>query len=219
MLKTPVLERTVGLDATSSSGVKVIAIAAFLLLCGFFVLLKIDTLFYGGPDLAHHAALVTRLMEHLDLQARSTDPSLGEMQVYPACAHVLAATIGTIVNSPILAMHIVVLTVLLVAWSAWALAAGTLPRPAALATILFMAFLFLLNDAFIHLEVLGQEVVGHFFYAQLVAGAMACVALAGVTWLDADYRPAWQQYAFLAVAALLLSRTHLLAALQQATVT
>src|SRR5437764_1099471 len=77
-------------------------LSLFVLLSAFFLLTRIDSLFIGSIDLAHHVVLVTRLMEHLGGRLDVNDPSIGMMAVYPHYAHSLAAAVGALVNSPVL---------------------------------------------------------------------------------------------------------------------
>lgn len=208
------LAETRSLEATAvQQSARRLITAIFLFLSAYFILTKINMLYSASVDLAHHTVLVARLMDYLNLGGPA-DPSLGPMVRYSPYAHVIGAVFGTLVNSPILGMQVVVLTSLVAIWSSWALAAGTMPNPFSFLTILSLVLLFILNDTFIHLEVFGNEIISNYFYPQFVAQAFTCAIIAVVTGLAARERPAWLQYGLLGLTALLVSRMHLLPALE-----
>ncbi|MCG2583614.1 hypothetical protein [Massilia sp. TS11] len=132
-------------------------------------------------DFAHHYSLVARIAEHWTLHPLShveyTDPGLGEMNIYPRLSHQLAAVLGRLLGSPLLGMHLTALLSLAVLWGALASSLATLPRRASL----LAAAALLLGGAGLHyglgLPLHGEELVGNYFYAQLVGHAAALALL------------------------------------------
>jgi hypothetical protein len=191
-----------------------LSLLLFILLAAIFVLTRLNSLFVGSIDFGHHVVLVTRLMEHLGGGLDPNDASTGAMAVYPRYAHALAAVVGTLVDSPVLGVHFISLVAVLAAWSAWALAARSLPEPAGVMNCLWLLILMLIADRFIRLEVFGNEILVNFFYAQMVGQAFACAVIAIATGLDARGGSPVVRYAVLGGAAWLLTKVHLVPAVQ-----
>lgn len=186
-------------------------IAAYLVGAAVFVFWKIDLLWSGSVDVANHVVLATRLMDDFGVHS---DPTLFEMATYPRYAHAIAAAVGLVLNSATLGIQVTILVALLVGWTALLVPGRTLPpRIAALQAIIFI-LVFLLNDAFLHIELFGQEIIGNFFFAQFVAQALAFAVLAVYIKLETCDAAPWFKYVFVGLAVQAIARFHLLAAVE-----
>ncbi|MFY8096146.1 MAG: DUF7024 domain-containing protein [Niveispirillum sp.] len=154
---------------------------------------KVDATGFIGVDMAHHYALVQRLVEKWrfapadDLVALSIDwQSLGEMIQYPALSHRLAAIVGQVLGSAFLGMQVVALMATAMIWAGIGAALLSAPRTSAWVAALVTAPCLAVTTLVFHLPVHGGEVVNAYFFAQLVgqAFAIACV----LAWVSAQRR-------------------------------
>jgi hypothetical protein len=135
------------------------------------------------------------------------------MNTYPRLAHVAAALVGVALHSTLLGMQVVALGSLALVWGAFVLMLYSLPRRAAGAAALVLALLLFVNHTWLDLPVHGAEIVSNYFYSQLVAQALAMLALALAIWLD-QYLTRWHAYALLFAALYVVESTHLLPAIE-----
>ncbi|WP_201693851.1 hypothetical protein [Paraburkholderia hiiakae] len=136
-----------------------------------------DFIWTQSVDLAHHYVLVTRLTEFGDLPF-ATDPSLGEMRVYPRLSHRFAAGLGRLWGSPLAGMQIVVLVSMVVLWAAIGWMLWSQPSRQARRSTLNILLALFIGGYLLRLDLWGREIVGNYFYAQFVAQAAALLALA-----------------------------------------
>ena len=188
--------------------------ALFLIgVCGFLVVYFMNSLWTTSIDVALHYALVSRLSEHWHLPT-DDDPSLEEMNIYPRYSHRLAAISDKLTGSPLGGMQFITMLSLSALWSAIAVMFLALPR-----RMLWMAFgalsvLLLANRFFIHLELFGGEILGNYFYPQLVAQALALIAIACVLWMDKAGMHPIISYLILGTSVPVIQQFHLLPALE-----
>lgn len=175
------------------------------------LMLGIDSLWATSSDTAHHYALVARIAQQWGMPA-ATDPSLGEMNIYPHNSHMMAATLGVLLQSPMLGMQLVTLLSMIGAWAGMAALLLSLPRRAALTGAAVLGLLLLLNGH--HLDIFGKEDIGNFFYAQLVAQTLMVGALVLALQLERRTVAAPLRHWLLIGAIHLLAGTHLLPAAQ-----
>lgn len=126
----------------------------------------------AGVDLAHHYALVRVLMD--EGIRTGLDPNLGEMNFYPPLSHYLAAAVGFVTGSGFTA-------ILAAAAGAvaglYVLLLSLLRSVSTTAALTAAVVLGVLVAGRIGL-VPGAEIVGNFFFSQLVAYALALTAVA-----------------------------------------
>jgi len=179
-----------------------------LTFCLLFLLLAGDRSFFETVDFAHHYALVTRLYEHWSMPT-GTDFSLGEMNVYPRYAHALAAVMGTVLGSPFLGMYVIGLLSFIGLWYAVSVMLRHQPdHELALQTPLLLVGLLLAGAS--GLEIFGNEVTRHYFFAQLAGQALMFATLALWLRLQRFQAPVIVRYGFLAASSVLLVGFHLL---------
>ncbi|KTB75598.1 hypothetical protein ACTAB9_07795 [Pseudomonas syringae] len=154
-----------------------------LLVTGWLMLSNIDVLRSQSVDLAHHYALAYRIAENFNL-INSNDPTLGEMNYYPRLSHIVAAIVGWPMHSTFLGLQIVSLMSLAAIWGAFIYMLNTLPRRVATASTLTLALLLIVNRYAFHFEVYGGEIVGNYFYSQLVGQAVAILSIAVAVLLE-----------------------------------
>jgi hypothetical protein len=144
-----------------------------------FILLNIDSMWSWSVDLAHHYALAFRISEHWTLLS-NTDPTLGEMNIYPRGGHIIAAVIGAFVNSTFLGLQLTTLLSLSLLWLSAVYLIKIFPGPVGTAALSVALILFLINHSFLGFQLHGHEVIGNFFFSQLVAHAFLyfCLILA-----------------------------------------
>lgn len=136
---------------------------------------KSGALWTDSVDLAHHYTLAERLSEtgtwigRVDWRDGRYDGSLSEMAEYPRGAHMLAAVAGRIFGSTLIGMQMVALLAVIGTWSGFAAAIGTLPNRSAIVAASATAVLLATCKIWLHLPVHGDEIVGSYFFAQLVA--------------------------------------------------
>lgn len=172
-----------------------------------------DHIWTGSVDIAHHYSLVTRLTE-FGHRSASVDPSLGEMQIYPALSHYIAMWVGRAFGSPLVGMQVVGLISAITVWAAIVWMFSSLPRSASRFASGLLILLLVINGMFVHLEVFDSELVGNYFYSQLVAQAMAFVALAVALSIRRRGVSRFVNYVFLILAMLLVESAHLLPAVE-----
>ena len=200
---------------TTGSSVAARWLSAILLVaaCGFLVLRFLDSLWPPSIDIALHYALTARLSEHWNLPT-DNDPSLEEMNVMPRYAHRLAALVGKTVGSPMAGLHLVALLSLAALWSSLALMFASLPRASRWVFLAILAALLAANRLVIHLELFGDELVGNYFYPQLVAQAAALALISLALWLDRAKLSPLAGYIILGASVPILQQFHLLPALE-----
>lgn len=144
---------------------------------GLFAQITTGSIWSASSDLAHHGVLVTRLCEQWTVEDPD-EPTLGEMNFYPRYSHLLAAVVGRAIGSPLAGMHLVGQFSILVMWYAL----GVMLRrqsDSALASHLFCLGMLLLVVRHAEFEILGHEMVAHYFFAQSVgtAGMLSFLAI------------------------------------------
>ncbi|WP_122309723.1 hypothetical protein [Pseudomonas amygdali] len=154
-----------------------------LLVTGWLLVSNIDVLRSQSVDLAHHYALAYRIAENFNL-VNSNDPTLGEMNYYPRLSHIVAAIVGWPMHSTFLGLHIVSLLSLAAIWGAFIYMFNTLPRRVATASTLTLVLLLVVNRYAFHFDVHGGEIVGNYFYSQLVGQAVAILSMAVAVFLE-----------------------------------
>lgn len=136
---------------------------------------KSGSLWTDSVDLAHHYSLAERLSEtgtwigRVDWRDGRYDGSLSEMAEYPRGAHMLAAVAGRILGSTLIGMQMVALLAVIGTWAGFAAAIGTLPHRSATVAASATAVLLATSKIWLDLPVHGDEIVGSYFFAQLVA--------------------------------------------------
>lgn len=182
-------------------------LAVIALTCGLTGVMWTDSV-----DLAHHYALVVRLMEHGNAPF-PYDPSLGEMNVYPRLAHQMAAALGRLWSSPLMGMQTLAVLSMVLAWAGLSWLISSLPQRMAAIAALALAALFAVNHYTLLMPMQGDELVGNFFYPQLL-GQMLFIAIILLNmFLEKRAVAAWLRYVPLVPAVYLLTGIHLLPAL------
>ncbi|MFA9216865.1 MAG: hypothetical protein ACEQSK_07135 [Sphingomonadaceae bacterium] len=187
----------------------------WLLPLSALVLLPLLTaaLWTDSVDLAHHYALVARLAQHWTLPGTS-DPSLGEMNVYPHLSHVMAALVGRVLGSPLLGLYASAQAALLLLWLALLGLVRAQPARTACYSAGLLGALLLLNRYALHAELHGAELVGNFFFSQLAGQTLVAVAALAALQLERRAAPPLWRFGLLAAAAYLCMAIHLLPALE-----
>lgn len=180
--------------------------------CGIFVLLNIDSMWSWSVDLAHHYALAFRISEQWTLTS-SSDPTLGEMNIYPRGSHIIAAILGFLVNSTFLGVQIVTLFSLAFLWLSAILILNSLKNTLAVFSIIVFTALFIFNAAFTKLDLHGHEIVENFFYSQLVGHSVLFISVIFAIGLEKKLGTLWSVVT-LVVLMLLNATIHLLPALE-----
>jgi hypothetical protein len=175
------------------------------------VVINVDSMWSISVDLAHHYALAFRIAENWQLTPN--DPTLGEMNYYPKVSHVLAAITGLVFNSTFLGIQLVALASLAMLWGAYLAIMCTLPGQAARISALMLAILVFLNTSYGALDLHGGEIVGNFFFSQLVAQAFCVIAIALAIHIEARAGKA-SVYFFLLVGIYVVTLVHLLPGLE-----
>jgi hypothetical protein len=127
----------------------------------------------GGADMAHHYALVYWFSHHWTLP-RAHDAALAEMTHYPPAAHILAALLGRVVGSPFRGMQLVAIAAVVLIWCAIAALLTTLPGRRRWVALAALAAVLALDTSAgpLRLEVHGFEILGNFFFSQVVGQAI-----------------------------------------------
>ncbi|MFA0929797.1 hypothetical protein RA263_25900 [Pseudomonas syringae pv. tagetis] len=183
-----------------------------LLVTGWLLVSHIDVLRSQSVDLAHHYALAYRIAENFNL-VNSNDPTLGEMNYYPRLSHVMAAIVGWPLHSTFLGLQVVSLLSLAALWGGFIYMLNTLPRRVARASTLTLVLLLLVNRYVFHFDVHGAEIVGNYFYSQLVGQAVAVLGMAVAVFLEVR-RGRGTAYVFLIGVIALNTGVHLLPTLE-----
>lgn len=173
---------------------------------------NIDVLRSQSVDLAHHYALAYRIAENFNL-VNSNDPTLGEMNYYPRLSHIVAAIVGWPLHSTFLGLQVVSLLSLAAIWGAFIYMLNTLPRRVARASTLTLVLLLVVNRYVFHFDVHGGEIVGNYFYSQLVGQAVAILSMAVAVFLEVR-RGRGTAYVFLIGVIALNTGVHLLPTLE-----
>ncbi|KPB63232.1 Uncharacterized protein ALO62_02339 [Pseudomonas amygdali pv. myricae] len=183
-----------------------------LLVTGWLLVSNIDVLRSQSVDLAHHYALAYRIAENFNL-VNSNDPTLGEMNYYPRLSHIVAAIVGWPLHSTFLGLQVVSLLSLAAIWGAFIYMLNTLPRRVARASTLTLVLLLVVNRYVFHFDVHGGEIVGNYFYSQLVGQAVAILSMAVAVFLEVR-RGRGTAYVFLIGVIALNTGVHLLPTLE-----
>lgn len=146
----------------------VLAIGAIIFLLGFGV-------YSLSIDVAHHFLLIDALGKE-DPSTLTTIPALQPMALYPPGSHWLAVGLGMLIGSPYAAMWLISLVSVYVGYYALGRLAQLSRGYVALAVFIFFALMLRISGA-----MTGQEIIGNFFYSQLVATAIffALIIVAG----------------------------------------
>lgn len=171
----------------------------------------IGTIWSGSVDLAHHYALVVRLAEHGNAQF-PFDPSLAEMNFYPRLAHQMAASVGRWYSSPMMGMQTLAVLSLVLVWAGLAWLITSLPSRMVAVSAAALAVLLAVNHYFLHMPLYGDELVGNFFFPQLLGQTLCIAVILFSLYLEKKSAAAWR-YALLVPAVYLLTGVHLLPAL------
>jgi len=185
----------------------------FLLCClgAVLVVLQLDTGTSNSIDLAHNYVLALRIAQ--DWHLAPGDITMGEMNFYPAGSHTIAALVGMLFKSTFIGLQATAFAAVALAWGALLWLLNTLERRTALAASALLAVLLWANHAFLGLDLHGAEIMGNFFYPQMVAQALALLAIAIAVRLDAG-APRAAVALFLVAAIYCVARVHLLPALE-----
>jgi len=183
---------------------------ALLVVIGVIVVMRMDSMGSGSVDVAHHYALAFRIAEQWQLLPG--DPTLGEMNVYPRLSHILAAIIGALFQSTFLGIQLVVLVALALIWYGVVRLLGAVGGATAAVAVSVLAALALLNAVTLGLQMHGAELIGNFFYAQLVGQAGMMLALVAAVAVEPRYGRL-PSYLVLVAAVAVLTSVHLLGAL------
>jgi hypothetical protein len=198
---------------SSSSKAGLFSAVVLIGVCGLLVTHFIDSLWTTSIDVALHYALVSRLSEHWQLPTND-DPSLEEMNIYPRYSHRLAAISDKLIGSPLGGMQFITMLSLSALWSAFAIMFLALPRRMRWMALGALSALLLANRFLIHLELFGGEILGNYFYPQLVAQALAIAAIACVLWMDKAGMNPIIGYLILGASVPVIQQFHLLPALE-----
>lgn len=177
-----------------------------------FVLIYLDSIWSWSVDLAHHYALVFRISEQFELTS-SADPTLQEMSIYPRGSHVIAAIIGSILGSKFLGLQVVTLLSLAVLWLFAILILKGLPVATASTSLIILSLLIVINAISLKLELHGGEIVGNFFYSQLVGHSILFASIFIAIKLEKSAGVVWSCFA-LSLLMMATAAVHLLPAIQ-----
>ena len=178
-------------------------------LLGMFV----DSMWTTSTDLAQHYSLVARLSEHWSLPP-GYDRTLGEMSYYPRGSHALAAVLSTVLHSDLLSMQVLSLLSVFAIWACVIMLLLQLPGIARWWSAAVLLLLLLLNCNWQGFEFHGEELIGNYFFAQLVAQAGALAMVLFTLYGERSGRPAWQRNLVLLLACWLIELVHLLPVMQ-----
>jgi hypothetical protein len=126
----------------------------------------------GSIDVAAHFQLVDFLMKN-DVRDLAADPSMVAMANYPRGSHWLAAGVGFLTGAPFAAMWLICIAAVYLAYYAMSRIALVSGGYFGLALFLGIALLARFTAA-----MTGYEILGNFFYSQLVATAVYFMLLA-----------------------------------------
>ena len=165
----------------------------------------------AAVDLAHNHALTHRIRQ-LGLLFESNDLSLGEMNVYPRGAHFLTSTVGNWFGSSFIGLHLVGLVAVGIIFSAIAIGLGALPKKLAVHVGVIFVLLLVANHFGPQFETHGSELVGTFFFSQLIGFSLLAVSIVVSGRLEARHSDIWAIVS-LSVSSVLVATIHLLPAL------
>lgn len=192
---------------------RLLQILIFITVSALLIFRFWDYIWTGSVDFPQHYALVLRLAEFGHLPQK-IDLSLGEMQIYPSLSHQFAAKAGKLLGSPLIGMQLAVLLSTIVLWAAIGWMLWSLPRPAARRSIFVLIVLLVVSGYRLHFELFDREIVGNYFYSQLIAQAVAMVAIAVALRLSQARVSRFAIYVFLIVSTLIIESIHLLPAVE-----
>jgi hypothetical protein len=173
---------------------------------------NINRVYSPSIDLANHYALINTIADRWTAIDPS-DPSLREMAFYPRASHVLAALVGRLLGSSFLGMQVTGLAAVVCCWF------GVLAPFFSLGWRRLSAFtgvfllLLIVNRFTFKFELIGHELLGNYFYSQIVAQAIAMVALTLAFLVELRGARVIVARVALAFAALFVENFHLLPAL------
>ena len=195
---------------------RVLRVVLMCLAASILVVGSIDSLWSQSIDLAHHYALVARLSEFwaLPQAAHGGDPSLGEMNVYPRLSHILAAVVGRVLGSPMLGVQVTTQLAIAVLWASLITMLLSLPKKAAIFAAGTLLVALWANHRYLHADLHAGEVIGNFFFAQLVAQAFVIFIVALTLHLERAGATPIYRHLLLAAAVYCTAGIHLLPALQ-----
>ena len=195
------------ISAKVSHACFVLATAALLLL------VMSNQIWSGSVDFAHHYTLVERLLEPGGVST-TPDPTLREMQVYPRLGHLIATVVAVPFDSAIVGMALTATASLIAIWIAIAsILSGfrpTLRSRVLLATACSIA----IGGGALKLQIFGTEIVGNYFFSQLLGQAALLIAMATALRLEQRSAPRWLLHGFLAVSIVAIESIHLLPAIE-----
>jgi len=184
----------------------------YLFLLGTFILFNIDSLWSGSVDLAHHYALAYRISEQWWLTS-IFDPTLGEMNIYPRGGHIIAAIVGAFFNSTFIGIQLTTLASVAIIWLSILAILNGMPQRIANTSLLSFFLLLLMNTFIIRFELHGHEVIGNYFYSQLVAQAFLYLSLIFSMRIEKKNGELWATFALLFIMSF-VETIHLLPAIQ-----
>lgn len=127
-------------------------------------------------DLAHNYALTHRIRQQ-GIFFSGSDPSLGEMNVYPRGAHLLSSAAGDWVGSTFFGVHLVALVAVGIIFGVIAIALSALPKKLAVNVAIILLIFLVANSFGPQFELHGSEIVGTFFFSQLLGFSLLSVGL------------------------------------------
>lgn len=172
-----------------------------------------NSLWANSVDLGLHYALVVRITD-LGHAPTTVDPSLGLMNGYPPASHTLAALLGKGLGSPFAGMHLTAVLSLAALYASLGFVLGSAPRQHLAVLWLAVPATLVLNRLIVHLELFGTEIIGNFFFAQLVAQAAAMAVLAAALAAEQAGHSHTLRYALLGFSVPILAQIHPLPALE-----
>jgi hypothetical protein len=184
----------------------------FLGLCAVLLVWWMPWMWSSSADLALHYELTAGLAELWSVPP-TLDVSLGSgLSSYPRLSHTLAALVGSLFNSSLIGIQLVTLVSLIVLWSAIVHLLLSLPRASAVISSTLLVACLVLNRAFVHLELCGNEVISNFFFPQLVAQALALLAILILLYAEQCGAKPLTRYLVLGACVPVIARTHLVPA-------
>lgn len=142
----------------------------------FLVFSKKDDLWSMSIDLASHYGLTSHIAQ-VGFWKPASDVVLPGMSAYPKVAHALAAYVGVALGSTVRGLQVVALFAVAILWTCFAFIALSPGGSVAIRVYALLVTSFVFNKFFLQNELHGHELIGGFFFSQLVAQAMAALAL------------------------------------------
>ncbi|MBL0163553.1 MAG: hypothetical protein IPP82_07900 [Xanthomonadales bacterium] len=184
----------------------------WLVLASVLVLGYQDKLYSTSIDLAMHGTLISELMSSWSLP--DANVNLAEMAVYPRVAHQLASIASKPSGSAIMGMQEIAILSLFLLWTIVGISFSGLTYKRFIAALATLTAIALGGHLGFGIEYFGNELIGSYFYAQLVAQSL------GMAILGVAMRREWSTpnsnvpIALLSICIPLLASIHLLAALE-----